>query len=84
MSFDETEALKETVQADSELKEMFVNYVGEKIQPENGQVTVEMIVEVMASEFPEFLFAIAEENFIRGYQQAIADVDSAGTYKVAK
>ncbi len=84
MSFDETQALKETVQADSELKEMFVNYVGEKLQPENGRVTVEMIVEVMASEFPEFLFAIAEENFIRGYQQAITDVDSAGTYKVAK
>jgi hypothetical protein len=29
----------------------------------------------MADEFPEFLLAIAEENFIRGYEQALYDVD---------
>ena len=28
----------------------------------------------MAEEFPEFLMPIAEENFIRGYQQAMIDV----------
>ena len=34
-----------------------------------------MIIETFAQEFPEFLLPIAEENFIRGYQQAIADID---------
>jgi len=38
------------------------------------EVTVEMIVEVMAEEFPEFLMLVAEENWIRGYEQALDDV----------
>jgi hypothetical protein len=33
-----------------------------------------MIVESMAKEFPEFVLAVAEENWIRGYQQALQDV----------
>jgi hypothetical protein len=33
-----------------------------------------MIVETMAEEFPEFLMAIAEENWVRGYHQALSDV----------
>ena len=32
-----------------------------------------MIIQVIAEEFPEFLLPVAEENFIRGYQQAIND-----------
>jgi len=52
-----------------------VEYVGEKIDPEDQNVTVEMIVETMAKEFPDFLLAIAEENWIRGYHQALADVE---------
>ena len=35
-----------------------------------------MIVEVMAQEFPEFVLALAEENWVRGYQQALDDVDT--------
>ena len=35
-----------------------------------------MIVETMATEFPEFLMAVAEENWIRGYHQALNDVDT--------
>ena len=54
---------------------MLVNYVGEKKTPEGDDVTVEMIVEQLAEEFPEFVLAVAEENFIRGYQQALTDVD---------
>ena len=34
-----------------------------------------MIVQVVAEDFPEFLLAVAEENWIRGYQQAILDVE---------
>tara|TARA_R110001583_G_scaffold45072_1_gene142373 strand:+ start:158 stop:481 length:324 start_codon:yes stop_codon:yes gene_type:complete len=68
------ETSKEAVQADTEMKNWLVNYVGEKTEPENGDVTVEMIVETMATEFPEFLMAVAEENWVRGYHQALEDV----------
>lgn len=57
------------------IKEILVSYVGEKLNPENGDVTVEHIVEVMSEEFPEFLLLIAEENWIRGYEQALSDVE---------
>lgn len=56
------------------IKEWLVDYVGTKNQPEDERVTVEMIVETMATEFPEFLLAVAEENWVRGYQQALSDV----------
>jgi hypothetical protein len=32
-----------------------------------------MIVDVMAMEFPEFMLAIAEENFLRGYKSGLDD-----------
>jgi|TARA_R110000868_G_scaffold14968_3_gene68952 hypothetical protein len=57
------------------IKEVLVTYVGEKTNPENGDVTVEHIVEVISEEFPEFLLLIAEENWIRGYEQALNDVE---------
>jgi len=34
-----------------------------------------MIVSVIAEEFPEFVYLLAEENFLRGYQQALEDVE---------
>ena len=60
---------------ESELKSWLVDYVGNKESPENGEVTVANIVNVMAEEFPEFLMVIAEENWIRGYHQALNDVE---------
>jgi len=65
--------LSEQVTNDSPLKDMILQYVGEKYNPENGLVTVEMIIDVMAVEFPQFVMALAEENFIRGYEQAATD-----------
>jgi hypothetical protein len=56
---------------DSELKQFLVEYVGTKL--ENEEVTVNMISEVLATEFPEFVFAFAEENFLRGYQLGLDD-----------
>ena len=56
---------KISVNADSKLKEYLVEYVGTKL--DNEEVTVNMIAEVLAADFPEFAFAYAEENFIRGY-----------------
>ena len=70
--------LLQTVKPENEMKKWLVNYVGEKLNPENDEVNVEMIIQVMAAEFPEFLMPLAEENFIRGYRQAMSDVESAG------
>lgn len=70
----ENPVLKEVVQKVNPMKEWLVDYVGNVLQPKDGAVTVMMIVEQMMKEFPEFLMAVAEENFIRGYQQAIEDV----------
>ena len=71
----ENPELLEPVEKSNELKEWLVEYVGNKCNPENDEVNVEMIIKTMAEEFPEFLLVLAEENFIRGYQQAIADFD---------
>tara|TARA_B100000427_G_scaffold284318_1_gene257121 strand:+ start:164 stop:454 length:291 start_codon:yes stop_codon:yes gene_type:complete len=60
---------------ESDLKLWLVDYVGNKTTPENGEVTVGNIVDVMSEEFPEFLMVIAEENWIRGYHQALNDVE---------
>ena len=70
----ESKIEKEIVQPENELKGLLVNYVGEKKTPENDEVTVSLIVETIAEEFPEFLMAVAEENWVRGYQQALSDV----------
>ena len=61
---------------DNGLKKIFINYVGEKLQPKNDEVTIEMVLGTLAEEFPELLLVVAEENFIRGYQQAMTDVDA--------
>jgi hypothetical protein len=72
----ENSLLDSKVEADSKLKELVVNYIGEKLSPEDKNISVEMALEVFAEEFPEFVLALAEENFIRGYQQAMNDVYS--------
>ena len=71
--------LHEVVNTDSTLKEWLVGYVGEKIKPETEEVTVEMIIATIADEFPEFLMAVAEENWVRGYHQALVDVEEGQT-----
>ncbi len=70
----ENPILKEVVSPENDLKNMLIEYVGERLLPQDKGVTVEMIIEVMAAEFPEFLLVLAEENWIRGYQQAMDDV----------
>lgn len=69
------EASNTLVEKDNPMKTWLVDYVGQKMKPDNGEVTVEMIVESMAQEFPDFLMLIAQENWLRGYQQALYDVD---------
>ena len=83
----ENTTLKEKVMPENPMKQWLVSYVGEnysmalekhnseeeEIVDWDGDVTVEMIVENMSLEFPEFVMALAEENFIRGYDQALQD-----------
>ena len=71
----ELEFERETVQKDNPMKTWLVDYVGEKMNAQNGEVTVDMIVEAMAAEFPDFVMLVAQENWLRGYQQALHDVD---------
>ena len=60
---------------DSKLKNLVVNYVGNTVDPDSEEVTVEHIIEVFAKEFPEFLLVVAEENWISGYSQALEDTE---------
>tara|TARA_B100000282_G_C31661819_1_gene457878 strand:- start:418 stop:702 length:285 start_codon:yes stop_codon:yes gene_type:complete len=69
------------VQKETPLKEMVVDYVGTKLNPESDEITVGQIIEVFASEFPEFVITVAEENWINGYTQALKDVDFARSNK---
>ncbi len=65
------------VSAENPLKQMLLEYVGNKHATEEDEgefeVTVQMIVETLAHEFPEFVMIMAEENWVRGYQQGIND-----------
>ena len=86
---DKSPILDKTVEPDTPVQRWLLGYVGQNYEAElsrakvetgkdiewNGDITVEMIVDVMAKEFPDFLFAIAEENFIRGYRQAFSDLE---------
>ena len=60
-----------TVEKVNPMKEWLVGYVGDILNPTDGNVTTEMIIHAMSIEFPEFLLALAEENWMRGYAQAL-------------
>ena len=62
----------------SELKNYMIEYVGNKLDPEDNTVTVEMVVNVLADEFPEIALSLAEENWVRGYEQGIEDLKAFG------
>ncbi len=76
MNQEDLSTLNEEVKKSNELKTFVVEHVGSKLNPDNEEVTLEMVVEVMAEEFPELMLCVAEENWVRGYQQALVDVDS--------
>ena len=71
------------VAAENPLKQMLLEYVGNKFATEKDEgefeVTVQMIVDTLAHEFPEFVMIMAEENWIRGYQQGIDDASRLHT-----
>ncbi len=76
MNLEKSPILEEIVEPENDLKNILVEYVGEKHNPSDENVTVSMIVETLAEEFPEFVMAVAEENWVRGYHQALSDVES--------
>ena len=57
----ENTAYNKVVTKESPMKEWLIDYVGEKENPKNDEVTVEMVIGRMVKEFPEFVFALAEE-----------------------
>ncbi|MAH48872.1 hypothetical protein CMI37_23800 [Candidatus Pacearchaeota archaeon] len=75
--FNERELLDARVEPTTPLKEYIVDYVGNKIDSttdtDSLDVTVEMIIHVLTEDFPEIVLALAEENFIRGYEQGLSD-----------
>jgi len=76
-SHEQNPVLCEVPIPNTELKRWLVDYVGNQHGPGNNEVTVEMIVETVSQEFPEFLLVVAEENFFRGYEQALVDLQEA-------
>tara|TARA_Y100001938_G_C7850687_1_gene310652 strand:+ start:165 stop:563 length:399 start_codon:yes stop_codon:yes gene_type:complete len=67
----------------NELQNLLIEYVGQKHNPENGEVNINMIAETLATDFPEFAFAYAEENFLRGYQLGLEDGENMAEVKRA-
>ena len=65
---EETDLLNQNVNNDSEFKQLIINYVGNKLNPENDEVTVQMVIDVFCDEFPEPILVLAEENYLRGWE----------------
>ena len=61
---------------EGELKTFIVEYVGKKVNPSNSEVTLEMVINCIAEEFPEVLLTVAEENFLRGYEVGLNDASA--------
>jgi hypothetical protein len=79
MNTNENPMLHVAVRKDTPLKEMIVDYVGNRFSTLEDEgtyfVTVQMVAETLAEEFPEFLMVMAEENWVRGYQQGLDDAE---------
>ena len=71
----ELSTLGNKVDPNNDLKEMIVEYTGNEINPENEEVTLEMVIDILSDEFPELLLCVSEENWVRGYHQALTDVE---------
>ena len=71
----EMSVLNNTVEAkENQVIDYLVNYTGEKLNPENDEVTIGMIIDVLSQDFPDLVLCLSEENWVRGYQQALTDV----------
>ena len=68
--------MSKAIENESKLKSYLVNHASLKKNMEQDKVTVEMIIESITEDFPELVLAVAEENWIRGYHQALVDVET--------
>ena len=68
------ESLDVPIKVDTDLKQLIVNYMGNKVNPEGEEVTLEQAIYLLCEEFPELVLPLAEENFLRGYKQAYLDL----------
>lgn len=55
------------------LKTMIVSYVSGINNIKEEEVTIGMVVDTFTNQFPQFLLAVAEENWFRGYEQGLDD-----------
>jgi len=69
--------LDKPVEVRNELQEDLVRHVGSRINQQEDQVTIGQVIGILASEFPELVITIAEENWIRGYKQGLEDAQIA-------
>ena len=53
------------------LRNTIIQTAGERHNPKNGEVTVDMIVQTLAEDFPEIVLAIAEENYLKGFEEGV-------------
>ena len=67
--------LDKVVEAGNELQEDLVRHVRNRTSQD--QVTLGQVIGILASEFPELVITIAEENWIRGYKQGLDDAEIA-------
>ena len=63
------------------LRNEIVRTAGERFLPENDEVTVDMVIQTLAEDFPEIVFAIAEENYLKGFEEGLSYYDEEITPK---
>ena len=67
--------LDKVVEVGNELQEDLVQHVRNRTNED--QITLGQVIGILASEFPELVITIAEENWIRGYKQGLDDAEIA-------
>jgi len=70
---EKNKTLYEKIEVDNDLKSLIVNYTGNLLKPDDDTVTLEMVMDTLAGQFPELMLAAAEENWVRGYKQGLQD-----------
>lgn len=74
--------LDKVVEVRNEIQEDLVQHVRNRTNED--QITLGQVIGILASEFPELVITIAEENWIRGYQQGLEDAEIADVMNPVK
>ena len=61
------------VEKNEQIKSFIVDYAVKKLGTET--VSLSDIVFIVAEEFPELVFVVAQENYLKGYQDCLASAD---------